>query len=153
MPPEPPEPAPSDAPPYAKSMRSQTIPADLETAGSSGRSNGRSSIDSTSDRQAGEADSSKTGSSGLSKLLASRRKRKKKKDRLVDELPTTLESESNDGSSANTAHNSRERASTASLLPSENNGARDDASNLLTEDSEPDRLALPTKLAKVDRNC
>ncbi|KAL4819398.1 hypothetical protein BDW67DRAFT_129948 [Aspergillus spinulosporus] len=138
--PDPPEPAPTDAPPLSKSIRSKTIPVDLETVGSSGRSNGRSSIDSTSDRQAGEAESSKSGSSGLSKLLASRKKRKKKKDdlRLVDEVPT-LELETNDGSMSSYSNNPRARASSASLLPPEGNGPQDDPSNLLTDDSEPDR--------------
>ncbi|KAL4807745.1 hypothetical protein BDV18DRAFT_135952 [Aspergillus unguis] len=137
--PDPPGPAPSESPPLSKSMRSKTIPADLETVGSSGRSNGRSSIESTSDLQVAEADSPKPGTSGLSKLLAARRKRKKKKDRLVDELPTTLESESNDGSLPSTAPDARNRASSTSLLPSESNSPQDDNSNLLTDDSEPDR--------------
>ncbi|KAL5003209.1 hypothetical protein BDV10DRAFT_68107 [Aspergillus recurvatus] len=139
--PDPPEPAPTDAPPLGKSIRSKTIPVDLETVGSSGRSNGRSSIDSTSDRQVGEAESSKSGSSGLSKLLASRKKRKKKKDdlRLVDELPATVESESNDGALPSSSGNPRARASSTSLLPAEGNSFQDDPSNLLTDDSEPDR--------------
>ncbi|KAL4919502.1 hypothetical protein BDW62DRAFT_179047 [Aspergillus aurantiobrunneus] len=138
-----PEPAPSDTPPLTKSLRSQTIPINSETADNSGRSNGRSSIDSTSDRpwlQAGEADSPKPGSSGLSKLLASRRKRRKKKEslKLVEELPTSLESESNEGSVPALSHNSRKRASTTSLLPTGSNSPQDDASNLLTDGSEPD---------------
>ncbi|KAL4768342.1 hypothetical protein BDW60DRAFT_131339 [Aspergillus nidulans var. acristatus] len=139
--PDPPEPAPTDAPPLNKSIRSKTIPVDLETVGSSGRSNGRSSIDSTSDRQAGEAESSKSGSSGLSKLLAARKKRKKKKDdlRLVDEVPAMLESEINDGGLSSYSNNPRARASSASLLPPEGNGLQDGPSNLLTDDSEPDR--------------
>ncbi|RDW78708.1 GRAM and VASt domain-containing protein [Aspergillus mulundensis] len=139
--PDPPEPAPTDTPPFGKALRSKTIPVDLETLGSSGRSNGRSSIDSTSDRQAGEADSSKSGSSGLSKLLASRRKRKKKKDdlKLVDELPPTMEAESNDGTLLGSSQHSRTRASSASVLPEDAHSPRDDASNLLTDDSEPDR--------------
>jgi hypothetical protein len=142
--PDPPEPAPSDTPPLAKVLRSKTIPADLETVGSSGRSNGRSSIDSTSEKQwsqAGDADSTKTGSSGLSKLLASRRKRKKQKEglKLVDEVSTALESESNDGTLRSFQPQSRERASTTSLVPTESNSLQDDASNLLTDDSEPER--------------
>ncbi|KAL2865603.1 GRAM and VASt domain-containing protein [Aspergillus lucknowensis] len=136
---DPQEPAPSDTPPRAKSLRSHSIPVDLEAAGNSGRSNGRSSIDSsTSDRpkpQAGDADSPKTGSNGLSKLLASRRKRKKKKDslKLVDELSTTLESESLDGT-----QRYPEAASTTSL-PTGSNSPHDDVSNLLTDDYEPDK--------------
>ncbi|KAL4957497.1 hypothetical protein BDW69DRAFT_22852 [Aspergillus filifer] len=133
--PDPPEPATSDAPPFSKALRSKTIPVDLETVGSSGRSNGRSSVDSTSDRpwsQAGEGEAPKIG---LSKLLASRKKRKTKKKDKVDELPTTIESEGNEG----VPDNSRKRASSTSLLPSESNSPQDDASNLLTDDSEPDR--------------
>ncbi|KAL4870590.1 hypothetical protein BDV12DRAFT_165862 [Aspergillus spectabilis] len=142
--PDPPEPAPSDTLPLAKALRSKTIPADLETVGSSGRSNGRSSIDSTSEKQwsqAGDADSTKTGSSGLSKLLASRRRRKKQKEslKLVDEVSTTLESESNDGTLRSFQPQSRERASTTSLVPTESNSPQDYASNLLTDDSEPER--------------
>ncbi|KAL5342872.1 hypothetical protein BJX70DRAFT_238795 [Aspergillus crustosus] len=142
--PDPPEPAPTDTLPLAKALRSKTIPADLETAGSSGRSNGRSSIDSNSEKQwsqAGDADSTKTGSSGLSKLLASRRRRKKQKEslKLVDEHPTTLESESTPGLLPSFSPKSLERASTTSLVPSESNSPQDDTSNLLTDDSEPER--------------
>lgn len=140
--PDHPEPAPSDVSPLPKSLRSNTTPPDLETTGSSGPSNGRSSVDSASDKQlsqAGDADSTKTGSTGLSKLLASRRNRKKKKKeslKLVDELPSTLETESNDRKVAGLSH---KRASSTSLLPTESNSTQDDTSNLLTDDSEPDR--------------
>ncbi|KAL3474568.1 hypothetical protein BJX99DRAFT_231579 [Aspergillus californicus] len=142
--PDPPEPAPTDTPPLAKSLRSQTIPVELESVGSPARSTGRSSIESTSDRpksQAGDADSTKTSTSSFSKLLASRRNRKQRKDtsKLVDELPTTLESESNEGTLPSISNNSQGGASSGSLLPTESNSTRDDASNLLTDDSEPDR--------------
>ncbi|KAL4788110.1 hypothetical protein BJX76DRAFT_353665 [Aspergillus varians] len=142
--PDTPESTPSDAPSFTKSLRSNTIPVDLETLGSSGRSAGRSSIDSTSDRpwsQAGETDAAKTGTSGLSKLLASRRKRKKQKEsmKMLDELPTTLESESNDGTISRLSHDSRNRASSTSLLPTDSNNLHDSTSNLLTDDSDPDR--------------
>ncbi|KAL3483475.1 hypothetical protein BJX62DRAFT_249466 [Aspergillus germanicus] len=142
--PDPPEPATSDAPPpLVKSLRSKTTPAELDAVGSSNRSNGRSSIDSTSDRpksQAGDADSTKSGSSGLSKLLASRRKRKKQKEslKLVDELPATIEFGSVDGTQRAFSETSRERSATTSSLP-ENQSPHDDTSNLLTDDSEPDR--------------
>lgn len=141
--PDHPEPAPSDVPPLSKSLRSSTTPPDFENTGSSGPSNGRSSVDSASDKQlsqAGDADSTKTGSTGLSKLLASRRNRKKKKKeslKLVDELPTTLEADGNDRKVPGiTTH---KRASSTSLLPTESNSTQDDTSNLLTDDSEPDR--------------
>ncbi len=140
--PDHPEPAPSDVPPLSKSLRSSTTPPDFENTGSSGPSNGRSSVDSASDKQlsqAGDADSTKTGSTGLSKLLASRRNRKKKKKeslKLVDELPTTLEAESTDRKVPGITH---KRASSTSLLPTESNSTQDDTSNLLTDDSEPDR--------------
>ncbi|KAL3465874.1 hypothetical protein BJX64DRAFT_45395 [Aspergillus heterothallicus] len=138
--PDPPEPATSDAPPpLAKSLRSKTTPADIDAVGSSSRSNGRSSLDSTSDRpksQAGDADSTKSGSSGLSKLLASRRKRKKQKEslKLVDEWPVMNESGSIDGTERAFFDVPREGAATA-----ETNSPQDDGSNLLTDDSEPDR--------------
>ncbi|KAI9044315.1 GRAM domain containing [Aspergillus affinis] len=139
--PEPP-PVPSPEPRAPNKIgRSKTSPIDSETMDSSGRSNGRSSIDSTSDRpksQAGEtSDSAKAGPSGFSKLLASRRKKKNKKESQskVDELPTQFEIE-NDSDAQEARSESRDGAS--SVL--ENPGAPEpEAVNLLTDDSEPDR--------------
>ncbi|KAL2803359.1 hypothetical protein BJX63DRAFT_75202 [Aspergillus granulosus] len=138
--PDPPEPATSDTPPpLAKSLRSKTTPVGLDTAGSSNWSNGRSSPDSTSDRpksQAGDANSAKSGSSGLSKLLASRRKRKNQKDssKSVDERTATAESPSVDRTQLAFSETSREGP-----ITTESNSPQDDASILLTDDSEPDR--------------
>lgn len=139
--PEPP-PVPSPEPQVANKFgRSKTSPIDSETMGSSGRSNGRSSIDSTSDRpksQAGEtSDSAKAGPSGFSKLLASRRKRKKKESQnKVDEMPTQFELEKDGDAQEARSNESREEASSVH----ENQGAPEpEAINLLTDDSEPDR--------------
>ncbi|THC93133.1 hypothetical protein EYZ11_007376 [Aspergillus tanneri] len=124
-----------------KFSRSKTSPIDSETIGSSGRSNGRSSIDSSSDRpksQAGEtSDSAKAGSSGFSKLLASRRKKKKKDEqKQMDELPTQFEIAKDGDTQENRLTASRDGASSV-------NDNRDppkaEVVHLLTNDSEPDR--------------
>ncbi|KKK24392.1 hypothetical protein AOCH_001456 [Aspergillus ochraceoroseus] len=121
----------------SKLSRVKTTPVDMEPMGSSGRSNGPLSIDSTSDRprsQAGDTDSTKAGSSGLSKLLASKRRRKAQKE--TDELTARFESDNRD----NTLSRPPTGGSTISLSPGDNNSPPDDeAINLLTDDSEPDR--------------
>ncbi|PWY79122.1 GRAM domain protein [Aspergillus heteromorphus CBS 117.55] len=136
--PEPPPVPESDVPSF-KISRTKTTPVDLEM-GSSGRSNGRSpSIDSTVERpksQAGDGDSTKAGPTGFSKLLAGRRKKKKKeepKDEPLIDLDGDMDvqevrSESRDGASAHlSATNEGQTA------------ADNDALNLLTDDSEPER--------------
>lgn len=112
---------------------------------SSGRSNGRSSIDSTAERpktQAGEGpDSAKAGSSGISKLLNSRRRRKKQNQKSDDEPPVPglvtefdlQESRSNDSRDSNSVMTSSNNSS----VPPEG-----DVINLLTDDSEPERYAI-----------
>ncbi|PYH99028.1 hypothetical protein BO71DRAFT_425653 [Aspergillus ellipticus CBS 707.79] len=136
--PEPPPVPESDVPTF-KINRTKTTPVDLET-GSSGRSNGRSpSIDSTVERpksQSGDADSAKAGPSGFSKLLAARRK-KKKKEEPKDEPLIEL-----DGDMDIQEVRSNESRDGASAPPSVGNdllAADNDALNLLTDDSEPDR--------------
>ncbi|PYI31543.1 hypothetical protein BP00DRAFT_168859 [Aspergillus indologenus CBS 114.80] len=133
----------SDLRSLSSSGRTKTTPIDLETMASSGRSNGRSSsIDSTSDRpksQSGDADSAKAGSSGFSKLLAARRNKKKRKDtqKQPDELPTQYELEDDQhiqGSRSNEAWNGNPSLINDLPPPPDN-----DAINLLTDDSEPDR--------------
>ena len=142
--PEPPPVPETDIPSISKVNRTKTTPVDLETMGSSSRSNGRSSIDSTSDRpksQAGEADSAQAGSSGFSKLLAARRKKKKdKSQKQSDESSTQLETESSKDVQESRSTESRDGLSTASSVGHENLSPPDhDTVNLLTDDSEPDR--------------
>lgn len=142
--PEPPPVPETDIPSISKVNRTKTTPVDLETMGSSSRSNGRSSIDSTSDRpksQAGEADSAKAGSSGFSKLLAARRKKKKDKNqKQSDESSTQLETESSKDVQESRSTESRDGLSTTSSVGHENLSPPDhDTVNLLTDDSEPDR--------------
>ncbi|PIG69152.1 GRAM domain protein [Aspergillus arachidicola] len=112
---------------------------------SSGRSNGRSSsIDSTSDRpksQAGEGtDSAKAGPSGFSKLLAARKKRKKKENqKATEELPTQFELEGEKDAQDRPDEPSEDRPPSAA----NNDGLnpQNDAANLLTDDSEPERTS------------
>lgn len=108
---------------------------------SSGRSNGRSSIESTVERpktQGGEPETAKAGSSGISRLLSSRRRRKKKNQKQGDEpaVPGTAtefdlqESRSNESRDSN------------SVLTSSNNSSiqqEGEVNHLLADDSQPDR--------------
>ncbi|KAI2866887.1 hypothetical protein CBS12448_760 [Aspergillus niger] len=142
--PEPPPVPDTDVPSISKVNRTKTTPVDLETMGSSSRSNGRSSIDSTSDRpksQAGEADSAKAGSSGFSKLLAARRKKKKDKNqKQSDESSTQLDTESSKDVQESRSTESRDGLSTTSSVGHEHLSPPDhDTPNLLTDDSEPER--------------
>lgn len=120
----PPAPSSTEPPSSNKINRIRTTPVNFDVMESSGRSNGRSSIDSTFDRpksQSGEvADSAKAGSSGFSKLL--RRKNKKKNQKLSDEQSTENDRDlpSRDGSEGQ-------------------NPPESEAGNLLMEESEPDR--------------
>ncbi|KAJ5689049.1 hypothetical protein N7462_003441 [Penicillium macrosclerotiorum] len=129
-----------------RSRRAWTVSAESEAMESSGRSNGQSSIDSNSERpktQGGEVpDSAQAGSSGFSKLLNSRRRRKKRTDtKPADEPPVPgvvteqdlhdlQESRSNESRNGNSAVPS----SNDSSVPPEG-----EVINLLTDDSEPDR--------------
>jgi hypothetical protein len=104
-----------------RSRRAWTVSAESEAMEGSGRSNGRSSIDSTAERpktQAGEGpDSAKAGSSGISKLTEF-------------DLQESRSNDSRDSNSAMTSSNN-------SSVPPEG-----DVVNLLTDDSEPDRYAV-----------
>ncbi|KAE8383281.1 hypothetical protein BDV26DRAFT_252007 [Aspergillus bertholletiae] len=128
----------SDMHGIGKLNRSKTSIDDV--LGSSGRSNGRSSsVDSTSDRpksQAGEGtDSAKAGPSGLSKLLAARKKRKKKDNqKATEELPTQFELEVE-----NNAHLRPDEDRPPSATDSDGHPPQNDVVNLLTDDSEPER--------------
>ncbi|RAQ60203.1 hypothetical protein AFCA_005082 [Aspergillus flavus] len=131
----------SDMQSIGKLNRSKTSIDDA--LGSSGRSNGRSSsIDSTSDRpksQAGEGtDSAKAGPSGFSKLLAARKKRKKKENqKATEELPTQFELEGEKDAQDRPDEPSEDRPPSAA----NNDGLnpQNDEVNLLTDDSEPER--------------
>ncbi|KAF5860345.1 GRAM domain containing [Aspergillus alliaceus] len=135
----------SDAQSFSRINRSKTSIDDA--LGSSSRSNGRSSsIDSTSDRpksQAGEGtDSAKAGPSGFSKLLATRKKRKKKENQKhAEELPTQFEIEEK---------NIQERPDEPPERPlsaprNVGQSVPNDAVNILTDDSEPDRTPLTSQ--------
>lgn len=145
-------PASPSAPPsgmqgFNKSNRTWTTPADLDGLDNSSRSNGRSSVESTSSRpktQTGEAPDPAKPASGFSKLL---RKRKKKNTRKQTEealgvdndrgLPDNRSTESRDG-------NSGESSLNINPSPSENDGL-----NMLTDDSEPDQYALNIALLEL----
>jgi hypothetical protein len=121
------------------SSRNKTTPGDLESRTSSGRSNGRSSVDSTPDKSrpktsagVGQDDSIKGGVSGISRLLPNRRKKKR--------LEASQQSAGNNSGKIAPqmqedipAFNSSVDGSlSARELFGENNG-------LLTDDSEPDQ--------------
>ncbi|KAJ5104767.1 hypothetical protein NUU61_002114 [Penicillium alfredii] len=131
----------------ARSRRSWTVSADSEATESSSRSNGRLSMESTSERprtQGGEvADPGRAGPSGFSKLLNARRRRKKKHQKQEEEpavpavpaLPPmehnpqeTWPTESRDGNqAAASSHNGSAAAPDGEVI------------TLLTDDSEPDK--------------
>lgn len=128
----------------SRSRRAWTVSAESEAMESSSRSNGRSSIESSSERpktSAGEVpDSAKAGPSGISKLLKARRRRKKNSQTPADAPPVPgivtdddlQQSRSNDSRDGNSA------------IPSSNNSStppEGEVINLLTDDSEPDRYA------------
>ncbi|BCR84874.1 GRAM and VASt domain-containing protein [Aspergillus chevalieri] len=117
----------------SKISRTRTTPVDLDTMDSSGRSNGRSSIDSTSERpksQSGEAaDTARAGPSGFSKLL--RRKKNKKNQKQTDEQSTDNDRD---------IPGSRDGDYAASLFANDNNPLpENEAGTLLADDSELDR--------------
>ncbi|OQE14879.1 hypothetical protein PENSTE_c032G03155 [Penicillium steckii] len=126
---------------HGRSRRAWTVSAESDAMESSGRSNGRSSIDSSErpKTQAGEVvDTGKAGSSSFSKLLKSRRRRKKNNRDQSEEPPVPgviteqdlQQSRSNDSRDGNSAVPS----SSNSSVPPEG-----EVVNLLTDDSEPDR--------------
>jgi hypothetical protein len=113
---------------------------------SSGRSNGRSSIDSNErpKTQGGEApNSAKAGSSGFSKLISSRRRRKKKNNNseIVSDappVPGVVTEQDLQQSRSNESRNSNSGvlSSNASSVTPEG-----EVINLLTDDSEPEGYA------------
>lgn len=138
--PEPPPVPQTEPQSFGKSNRTWTTPADLDTMGSSGRSNGRASISSGSDRpksQAGEAaETARAGSSGFSKLLNARRKRKKEKEqKQTEELSPALVSENDQDLQESRSNESRGESSSAN----DNLNLPGEVINILTDDSEPDR--------------
>lgn len=128
---------PSNVQGFSKSNRTWTAPADPEEIDGSGRSNGRSSLDSTSDRpktQAGEVPDNAKPSRRLSKLL---RKRKKKNDQgPADEM---LNTDNARDALENRLNESRDKNSAASSLNGNSTSLENETSNILTDDSEPDR--------------
>lgn len=117
---------------------------------SSSRSNGRSSIDSTSERpktQGGEgSDSAKAGTSGISKLLSSRRRRKKKNQKEGDEPPVPGMVTEHDLQESR----SNETRDSNSVVTSSNNSSvppEGELINLLTDDSEPERYAVHPRVS------
>ena len=108
----------------------RTVPAETRAMEGSGPSNGRSSIDSYAERPksqagAGPSDTAKAGSSGFSKML---KRRNKKKNQKAEEQPVGGERDlpgSRDGS-----------VSTNPAMPEQ------EAANLLVDDSRPNRLVF-----------
>ena len=140
---------------HGRSRRAWTVSAESDAMESSGRSNGRSSIDSSErpKTQAGEVvDTGKAGSSSFSKLLKSRRRRKKNNRDQSEEPPVPgviteqdlQQSRSNDSRDGNSAVPS----SSNSSLPPEG-----EVINLLTDDSEPDRYDLSPPPACIAWHC
>jgi hypothetical protein len=129
----------------SRSRRAWTVSTESEAMDSSGRSNGRSSIDSNErpKTQGGES-SAKAGSSGFSKLISSRRRRKKKNnngDSVTDvpPVPGIVTEQDLQQSRSNESRNSN------SVIPSSNTSSiapEGEAFNLLTDDSEPERYAI-----------
>ncbi|OOQ91213.1 GRAM domain protein [Penicillium brasilianum] len=126
----------------SRSRRAWTVSTESEAMDSSGRSNGRSSIDSNErpKTQGGES-SAKAGSSGFSKLISSRRRRKKKNNNGdsatdVPPVPGLVTEQDLQQSRSNESRNSN------SVVPSSNTSSiapEGEAFNLLTDDSEPER--------------
>lgn len=138
----------------SRSRRAWTVSAESEAVDSSGRSNGRSSIDSNErpKTQGGEApDSAKAGSSGFSKLISSRRRRKKKNNNgdLPDDappVPGVVTPRDLEQSRSNESRNSDVPSSNASSIAPEG-----EVINLLTDDSEPERYANSSPILRFRR--
>lgn len=132
---------------HSRSRRAWTVSAESDAMESSGRSNGRSSIESSErpKTQAGEdPDSGKLGSSSFSKLLNARRRRKKKNNNRdpseEPQVPGVITEQDLQHSRSN---ESREGTSGA---PSSNNSSAPleaEPITLLTDDSEPERYERP----------
>lgn len=123
-----------------KPNRTSTTPPDFEGMETSSRSNGRSSPDSTLDRprtQGGEIPDNAKAAGGrrFSKLL--RKRKKKNNQNRTDETATG----DNDRDIGNRSNESPDGHSPASSSNGNSNPPENDNSNLLTDDSEPDRYA------------
>lgn len=132
---------------HGRSRRAWTVSAESDAMESSGRSNGRSSIDSSErpKTQAGEGpDSAKAGSSSFSKLLNSRRRRKKKNSRAQSEEPPVPGVITEQDLQHSRSNDSRDDGTSG--VPSSNNSSgppESEVINLLTDDSEPDKYEWP----------
>lgn len=134
-PPQPYPNPPSGVQSFNQSDRSWTSAPDVEGVESSSRSNGRSSLDSTSDRpkvqELDAPDNAKTGRR-LSKLL---RKRKKKNNQNQADGSVTLRSDKDANGSQSTGSGDGN-----SGAPSVNgNASKNEGSIILIDDSEPER--------------
>jgi hypothetical protein len=124
---------------FSRSSRSQTTPSQDFESISSSRSNGRSSIDSTSESQRPKTSggpASEESSSRISKLLANRRKKKNNNNRL------TASSTSADSAVQQSADGDAEEVPASGSSANGSVGAQDPSGgsiNLLTDDSEPDQ--------------
>ena len=121
---------------FNNSNRTWTTPGDVEGTENSTRSNGRSSADSTSSRpktQAGEAPDP-VKRKGLSKLLRRRKKNPNQKE--AEDISVPDDDKNIHGSQSTNSQdgNSGESSVNINTSPPDN-----EASNLLTDDSEPDR--------------
>ncbi|KAJ5099851.1 hypothetical protein N7532_006852 [Penicillium argentinense] len=125
-----------------RTHRAWTVSAESDAMESSGRSNGRTSVDSTLERpktQAGEVpDSAKAGPSGFSKLLNARRRRKKNKRGQSEEPPVPGVITEQD---LQESHSNESRDGISAVPSSSNSSAPPEGEviTLLTDDSEPDR--------------
>ncbi|KAJ5663342.1 hypothetical protein N7507_004073 [Penicillium longicatenatum] len=130
----------------SRSRRSWTVSAaDSDILESSSRSNGRSSIESIErpKTQAGETpDSAKAGSSGFSKLLKSRRRRKEKSQKQADEPPVPeLIPEQELRNIPSNVSNGGDSVAVSTATSSNNSSGLPEREviQLLTDDSEPDK--------------
>lgn len=122
---------------FSQSNRTGTSPPDLEGMGSLVASNGRSSLESTSDRpktQAGEAPDNGKPAKGISKLL--RKRKKKNNQNQTDEAATPDSGRDAGGSQSNESPDGNSAASSVNGNPSP---PENESQLILTDDSEPDR--------------
>lgn len=137
----PPTPTAVENPDLPQPGHARTVSAEPQAMETSGPSNGRSSIDSTAERpksQAGETpDTAKAGSSGFSKML--KRRNKKKNQKQADEQPVGGDRDipgSRDGS-----------VSANSTAPDQ------EAAKLLVDDSAQNRLVAIHILYDMLEHC
>ncbi|RJE18106.1 GRAM domain protein [Aspergillus sclerotialis] len=134
--PVPPPTPPSGMEGFNKSNRTWTTPGELEGNESSSRSNGRSSVDSTSSRpktQAGEAPDPVKHKT-LSKLLRRRKKHQNQKE--ADEILVPDDDKDIHSSQSTNSQDGNSGESSVNTNPSPPDN---ESPNILTDDSEPDR--------------